>query len=79
MADDTSILLSRIESHCEAAGIAPSTFGARYFRNSRLYSRLKNGGELRLSTYRKLTAILDAGPPAKAGAEPENAGAGAGQ
>ena len=71
MSDETATILRGIDAYCSKAGIKPSYFGQKHFQNSRLYERLKNGGGLRLDTYRKLTAILEAGPPATSEATPE--------
>ncbi|MEM9014062.1 MAG: hypothetical protein AAGB02_03040 [Pseudomonadota bacterium] len=58
MVDNSKVLADRIERYCARHEIAPSTFGNRFFGNTRLYKRLRAGGSLRLPTYIRLDRIL---------------------
>ncbi len=56
--ESSSELAKEIEAYCKREGIAPSTFGQRFFQNSRLYKRLCEGGSITLKTYAELKSIL---------------------
>jgi hypothetical protein len=66
MDEEIQELIGLIEKRCKAEGIKPSTFGQRYFQNSRLVKRMKKSKSVTLPTYRKILEILDRPIPERA-------------
>lgn len=60
--DTNEDLVARIEAHCAATGISATAFGRDTVNDSGLMTTLRQGRDLRLSTYRKIVAALDAPP-----------------
>jgi len=55
-------LLSRIEKHCQLAGIAESTFGRLAVNDGKLVKRLRAGGSVTIATLHRIEARLKAQP-----------------
>ncbi len=55
-----SELISLIERHAESRGIAPATVTSRAVGNSRLYSRLKDGGSCTIEIAERIKAFIAA-------------------
>lgn len=53
-------LIGRIERHCEAHGIAESTFGLRAVNDGKFVARLRAGGTLTLTTLERVEQALSA-------------------
>jgi len=54
----TSDLISEIERHAQERGIAPATVTSRAVGNSRLYHRLKSGGDCTMTIAERLRAFM---------------------
>ena len=51
-------ILSRIEAHCSAHGIAESTFGRLTVNDGKFVPRLRAGGSMTLRTLDRIEAVL---------------------
>ncbi len=58
MADSTNALLKDIESYCQRAGIAESTFGRHAINDGKLCSRLRAGKNVTLSTAERVRTYI---------------------
>lgn len=54
------VVISRIEEFCRRSGLAPATVTVRAVGNSRLYGRLKAGGDCTTAVAARVLAWLDA-------------------
>lgn len=61
---DIEALLSEVDQFAEAHGISPATVTSKAVGNSRLYSRMRNGGSCTIRIAERLRAYMAANPPA---------------
>nr|WP_111299410.1 hypothetical protein [Paracoccus saliphilus] len=62
---DRQQIIQQIADHAEKTGLSPSTITGRAVNNSRLYSRLINGGDCTTQIAAKLVAYMAENPPAE--------------
>jgi hypothetical protein len=55
-------IISAIEGYAKKAGLSPSTVTGRAVANSRLYDRMKNGGDCTTEVAARLSAYMAANP-----------------
>lgn len=60
-------LLAEIETYCEAAGIAETTFGRKALNDGKVVGRLKAGGRVWPETAERARQFMAKNPP-----QPEN-------
>ena len=56
-------IVTEIEDHAAARGLAPATITSRAVRNSRLYRHLKAGGDCTTRTVQRLRDYIASNPP----------------
>lgn len=61
---ETQTLIGEIEAYCEAAGIAPSTFGLRVVNDGKFVERLRRGGGVTVRSLGRIRDYIDENPPA---------------
>jgi hypothetical protein len=52
-------IIDSIEKHCEASGMAVSTFGRKAVNDGKLISRLRDGKPINLDTYNRIMAFIE--------------------
>lgn len=57
---DKQHLISAIEAHAKAKGIAPATVTSRAVQNSRLYHHITGGGDCTFDTAARVLAFIEA-------------------
>lgn len=57
------VVISRIDEFCRRRGVAPATVTGRAVGNSRLYARLKAGGDCTTAVAARVLAWLEAQEP----------------
>ena len=60
---DKNALIEAIEAHAAKRQLAPATITSRAVQNSRLYSRLKDGGDCTTEIAGKIIAYIEADQP----------------
>lgn len=58
MDSDIQAVIARVKARCKAEKVKPSTFGQKYFKNTRFFKSLTEGS-LSIESYAKLIRILD--------------------
>lgn len=51
-------IIESIEKHCEAAGMAVSTFGRKAVNDGKLIARLRDGKPISIDTYNRINAFI---------------------
>lgn len=51
-------IIESIEKHCEATGMAVSTFGRKAVNDGKLISRLRDGKPISIDTYNRINTFI---------------------
>jgi hypothetical protein len=51
-------IIDSIEKHCEATGMAASTFGRKAVNDGKLIARLREGKPISIDTYNRINAFI---------------------
>lgn len=62
-------IIESIEKHCEATGMAVSTFGRKAVNDGKLISRLRDGKPISIDTYNRINAFIAETPQVEAAAQ----------
>lgn len=53
-------IIESIERHCQATGVAETTFGKKVVNDGKLLSRLRDGKSISIDTYNRIISEIDA-------------------